>query len=47
MIGTSLARPVLESLTETQYRLWATRIITAIAAVYLLQGGYLLVLGRP
>lgn len=46
MIGTSLARPVLEGLTETQYRLWATRIITAIAAVYLLQGGYLLVLGR-
>jgi uncharacterized membrane protein YfcA len=42
MIGTSLARPVLERLTEAQYRLWATRIITAIAAVYLVQGGYLL-----
>ena len=42
MIGTSLARPVLERLTEAQYRLWASRIITAIAAVYLVQGGYLL-----
>ena len=46
MLGTSLARPVLESLTETQYRVWATRIITAIAAIYLVQGGYLLLLGR-
>jgi uncharacterized membrane protein YfcA len=42
MVGTALARPVLERLTEAQYRLWASRIITAIAAVYLLQGGYLL-----
>jgi uncharacterized membrane protein YfcA len=42
MVGTWLARPVLERLSETQYRLWASRIIAAIAAVYLAQGGYLL-----
>jgi|SRR5581483_1491946 len=45
MAGTSLARPVLERLSESQYRQWASHIITAIAAVYLAQGGYLLV--RP
>jgi uncharacterized protein len=47
MLGTSLARPVLESLTETQYRVWATRIITAIAAIYLVQGSYLLLWAGP
>ena len=42
VIGTSLARPVLERLSDTQYRTWATRIITTIAIVFLAQGGYLL-----
>lgn len=42
MVGTSLARPVLERLSEAQYRQWATRIIITIAAFYLVQGGYLL-----
>jgi hypothetical protein len=41
--GTSLARPVLERLTDLQYRRWTTHIITAVAAWYLAQGGYLLV----
>jgi len=44
MLGTTLARPVLEMLTDTQYRVWATRIITAIACYYLGYGSYLLVL---
>ena len=35
LIGTTLARPVLETLTDSQYRGWATRIITAIACYYL------------
>src|SRR5262249_8102219 len=35
MIGTTLARPVLEMLTDTQYRVWATRIVTTIACYYL------------
>ena len=42
MVGTSLARPILERLSDAQYRRWATHIITAIAVAYLAQGGYLL-----
>jgi uncharacterized membrane protein YfcA len=42
MLGTSLARPILERLTEAQYRRWASLIIITIAAVYLVHGGYLL-----
>ena len=45
IIGTSLARPVLERLSEAQFRLWASRIIVTIAAIYLAQGLYLL--ARP
>ena len=44
MLGTSLARPVLEMLTDLQYRVWATRMITAIAGYYLVYGSYLLLL---
>ena len=43
MAGTSLARPILERLTDKQFRLWARGIITTIAVVYLCQGFYLLV----
>jgi len=42
IVGTSLARPVLERLTDTQYRRWASHIITVIAVAYLAQGSYLL-----
>jgi uncharacterized membrane protein YfcA len=42
MIGTVAAKPVLERLTDVQYRRWATYIVTAIASVYLAHGGYLL-----
>ena len=42
MIGTALAKPVLERLNDTDYRTWAQRIITTIACAYLLQGGYLM-----
>jgi len=44
MLGTSLARPVLEMLTDKQYRLWAARMITGIAGYYLVYGCYLLLL---
>ena len=44
MVGTSLARPILEMLTDNQYRVWATRMITAIACYYLAYGSYLLAL---
>jgi hypothetical protein len=42
MIGTSLARPILDRLSDTQYRRWASHIITVIAVVYLAQGSCLL-----
>lgn len=43
MIGTTMARPILDRLSDTQYRTWATHIITAIACTYLVQGAYFLV----
>lgn len=46
MLGTSLARPVLERLSDGQYRRWAARIITAIALTYLAQGSFLLLWPR-
>ena len=42
MIGTSLAARVLEAMSDVQYRLWANRIITTIAAYYVVDGAYLL-----
>ncbi len=42
VLGTTAARRVLEALTEAQFRLWASRLITAIACCTLLQGGALL-----
>ncbi|MBM3527692.1 MAG: sulfite exporter TauE/SafE family protein [Alphaproteobacteria bacterium] len=42
MVGTTMAKPILERLSDTQYRTWAMHIITAIALVYLAQGSYLL-----
>jgi uncharacterized protein len=35
MIGTTLGRLVLERLSETQFRTWSTRMITAIATYYI------------
>jgi uncharacterized protein len=42
MLGTTLARRVLEAMTDAQYRRWAHRLITAIGGYYVLHGGYLL-----
>ena len=42
MVGTALAKPVLERLSDTDYRTWAKRIITTIACAYLVQGSYLI-----
>jgi uncharacterized membrane protein YfcA len=42
VLGTTLARPLLEMLTDTQYRRWATHLITAIALSYVAQGTWLL-----
>jgi len=38
--GTSMAKPVLDRLSDAQYRAWATRIITVIASAYIAQGLY-------
>jgi uncharacterized protein len=40
IIGTSMAKPALERLSDAQYRTWATRIVTAIACAYIAQGVY-------
>lgn len=42
IVGTSAARPVLDRLTDTQYRKWTWYIITAVASFYICQGLYLL-----
>jgi uncharacterized protein len=36
--GTTLARTVLDRLTDVQFRTWARRIVLAVGSVYLLQG---------
>lgn len=42
IIGTSLARPILERLSDAQYRTWANHIITVIAVIYLGQAIHLM-----
>ena len=46
MLGTTLARRLLEAMTDAQFRLWANRLITAVAAYYVGQGAFLLVSPR-
>ena len=43
MLGTTLARRVLEAMTDHQFRLWANRVITTIAGYYVVQGTWLLI----
>lgn len=43
MAGTSLARPVLMRMSDQQYRSWTAYIISAVGAMYLASGVYLLV----
>jgi uncharacterized protein len=45
MLGTTLARRILEAMTDQQYRSWAGRIITAIAGFYVAYGAWLLAAG--
>lgn len=42
MLGTTLARPILERLSDRQYRAWTWRIITVIATFYVAHGTWLL-----
>jgi uncharacterized membrane protein YfcA len=45
IIGTSLARTVLERLTDVQFRWWTQRIVMAMGAVYIVQGVWLYLQG--
>ena len=42
MLGTTLARRILEAMSDVQFRSWANRLITAIACYYIGHGGWLL-----
>ena len=46
MIGTTLAKQVLEAMSDQQYRRWANGIITAIAGYYVVHGAVLVVLAH-
>jgi uncharacterized protein len=42
MLGTTLARRILEAMSDQQFRTWANRLITTVASYYILYGGWLL-----
>ena len=42
MLGTTLARRILEAMSDLQFRTWARRLITTVAGYYILYGGWLL-----
>jgi uncharacterized membrane protein YfcA len=42
MTGTTLARRFLETMTDLQFRTWATRLITTVASYYIIYGSWLL-----
>ena len=46
MLGTSLARRLLEAMSDQQFRTWANRLITTIASYYIIYGGWLLLFAR-
>jgi uncharacterized membrane protein YfcA len=46
MLGTTLARRILEAMSEQQFRTWANRLITTVASYYILYGGWLLFFAR-
>ena len=43
MTGTTLARRILEAMTDLQFRTWARRLITTVACYYIIYGSWLLV----
>src|SRR6195256_5614817 len=42
MLGTTLARRILEAMSDVQFRTWANRLITTVACYYIGYGGWLL-----
>jgi uncharacterized membrane protein YfcA len=45
MLGTTLAKRILEAMSDQQYRRWANGIITVIAGYYVCHGAVLIALG--
>jgi uncharacterized membrane protein YfcA len=43
MLGTTLSRRLLESMSDLQFRTWANRLITTVAGYYIIYGSWLLV----
>ena len=41
-LNTTLARRILEAMSDAQFRTWANRLITTVAGYYILYGGWLL-----
>jgi hypothetical protein len=46
MLGTTLAAKVLLAMSDAQYRVWANRIITAIAGYYVAHSAVLIALAQ-
>mgnify|MGYP003693685303 CR=1 FL=1 len=44
MLGTTLARRILEAMSDAQFRTWANRLITTVACYYIGYGSWLLLL---
>ena len=42
LLGTVLAKPVLQAMSDTNYRRWSGWIITVVSVIYLVQGSWLL-----
>jgi uncharacterized membrane protein YfcA len=42
MLGTTLARRILEAMTDQQFVAWSNKLITTIACYYIAYGGWLL-----
>ena len=42
MPGTTLARRILDAMTDLQFRTWANRLITTVAGYYIIYGSWLL-----
>ncbi len=42
MLGTTLARRILEAMSDQQFRTWAGRLITTVAGYYIIYGSWLL-----
>jgi hypothetical protein len=47
MTGTTLARRILEAMTDTQFLTWAGRLITTVASYYIIYGSWLLLVEEP